>query len=131
MFAATLATSGATAVARSPLGAPRAPRSPAVTSPVRLASPRRATAVRRRLDLGAIATASVRNPREVKACAQVTTEEVTVTEASGSVAAPMPEDNSVKVRTSAPRIPSSSKRNEMRLREKDVVAFFSTSSRRV
>jgi protein Mpv17 len=101
MFAATLATSGVTAVAGSPLGATRARRSPAVTSPVRLASPRRATSVRRRLELGAMATASDRKPREVKARAQVTTEEVTVTEVSGSVAAPMPEDDSVKVRTNA------------------------------
>ena len=101
MFAATLATSVVTAVAGSPLGATRARRSPAVTSPVRLASPRRATSVRRRLELGAMATASYRKPREVKARAQVTTEEVTVTEVSGSVAAPMPEDDSVKVRTNA------------------------------
>ena len=48
-----------------------------------------------------MATASDRKPREVKARAQVTTEEVTVTEVSGSVAAPMPEDDSVKVRTNA------------------------------
>lgn len=130
MFAATLATSGATAVAGSPLGATRARRSPAVTSPVRLASPRRATAVRRRLDLGATATASDRKPREVKARANVTTEEVTVTEVSGSVAAPMPEDDSVKVRrTNASRAPSSSTRG------RDDVTFRlshpTTSSRRV
>ena len=62
MFAATLATSGVTAVAGSPIGATRARRSPAVTSPVRLASPRRATSVRRRLELGAVATPTKRLP---------------------------------------------------------------------
>lgn len=109
MFAATLATSGATAVAGSPLGATRARRSPAVTSPARLASPKRATTVRRRLDLRAVATENAdRKPREVKTRAQVTTKEVTVSEVSGSVAAPMPEDDSVKVRTNASswRLPS-------------------------
>ena len=109
MFAATLATSGATAVAGSPLGATRARRSPAVTSPARLASAKRATTVRRRLDLRAVATENAdRKPREVKTRAQVTTKEVTVSEVSGSVAAPMPEDDSVKVRTNASwRLPGS------------------------
>lgn len=129
MFAATLATSGVTAVAGSPLGATRARRSPAVTSPVRLASPRRATSVRRRLDLGAVATATDRKPREVKARAQVTTEEVTVSEVSGSVAAPMPEDDSVKVRTNAHHPPreETTRRDDPGKTRRRRRAFFSTS----
>ena len=57
---------------------------------------------------GTVARAVTHPMDTVKARAQVTTEEVTVTEVSGSVAAPMPEDDSVKVRTNASwRLPGS------------------------
>jgi hypothetical protein len=94
MFAATLATSGATFLAASPLRATRARRSPGASSPVKLASPLKTTTVRRLV--------RDRRPREVRARAQVTTEEVTVTEVSGSVAAQMPDDESFKVRDTGP-----------------------------